>query len=153
MTGIVSEQSSTTEIAFNANVGGVILPRTEFTNFVDLLYKVLPSLDCKTGYYQSCHLNCSDSGTMDVLLNYYFELNPTSSNVNYLRVPLSTFISSSSSNGTCYLQVLMAYEGMDNYGSGTITFGSMFFEQFYGHFTNTYDSQYNFKEVVMSLYV
>lgn len=29
----------------------------------------------------------------------------------------------------------------------------MFFTQFYGHFTNIYDSQYNFEDVQMSLFI
>jgi hypothetical protein len=56
-----------------------------------------------------------------------------------LRVPLSTF-AADTVNGTCAINVYNYYMG---YETNVVVVGSMFFYQFYGYFTNSYDQDAN----------
>jgi len=63
---------------------------------------------------------------------YSFKVNFSSDSVNYMRVPILTFAVENTTDGTCNLMVNSISEG------SSIIFGGLFFQEFYGKFTNSY---------------
>lgn len=92
----------------------------------------MPDFECNP-IANSCYADLACSNYFGTDSPFVFKINLLNEGDNdYIRVPLETFATEDSENGGCILQI--EYSPAD-----TLVLGGMFFQEFYGLFTNQYN--------------
>lgn len=129
-------------VTFNTNFRGMGLPANVYSQFVTLLtYVTAGNLTCDNTVDGICVLPgaCSEwSGLTD----YGFKMSFSNEvNGNYMRVPLSTFAEKVLIGGGEYkCNINVNYLDTTSAQSSQIIMGGLFFQEFFGVFTNDYHS-------------
>jgi hypothetical protein len=91
-----------------------------------------------------CVMNGTCASYTTTLSGYSFKVNFTSDTTNYVRVPLLTFaVDSTNTTGDAVCNLMISnleFNSSTTSYSNVVVFGGMFFEEFFGVFTNSYTS-------------
>jgi hypothetical protein len=136
------DMSTDYPVTFTTNFMGLGLPASLFQDVVSLLEFVTNGqIDCSNTLDGHCtHAGeCSD---LSAVTDYYFKFNFTDSNdhTQYIRVPIAAFttvVKHSGGDATC--NIWISYLDSLATQSSDIILGGMFFQEFFGVFTNDYN--------------
>lgn len=136
----LTAQSDVTKVVFDLVTQGMGLPTDIYNSYVSLLTSVQTDAVCGSDADAVCTLpgNCSSN---EVWLNdWQFKIQfDSSQDGTYIRVPLATFAEDAQS-GDC--NILVGNTNITDSGSTaldrTVVLGGMFFQEFFGLFTNKY---------------
>lgn len=121
---------------WTASFDGMGLPSTMFEQFNALLANASDNAGvCETTNGGNCYFNQTCNNYPDIM-EYSFQMK-FSGVQNYMRVPLSLFASNTTGN-KCVLAI--SNLDSDTESSSNVILGGLFFQNFYGVFTNTYDA-------------
>jgi len=130
---------TTYPVTFNTNFKGLGLPSSIYANFVTLItYVTENAVSCSNTVDGICTLPGPCSNYTE-LSDYYFRFNFTTEySGNYMRVPLSTFAEKRLVSGDETCNINVNYLDTNAAESSSINLGGMFFQEFFGVFTNGY---------------
>lgn len=127
---------------FDTSSQGLSLPSAMFTTFVPLIEFVSGTqVNSDSSSSQGFSVTAPCSSFSSTLNDYSFKVQFTSDTTNYVRVPLLTFAYDSTDiSGAAVCNLMISKLDTKSANSDVVVFGGMFFEEFYGMFTNSYSS-------------
>jgi len=122
-------------VQFTINFQGLGLPKDNYNQYTVLLRDVVGDApSCSTTEDGGCTLPSSCDSYSSELGSYFFKFTFSSAESGYyMRVPLAAF-ALATDNNQCSLQV----QYVDSQELNSVVLGGMFFQEFFGVFTNDY---------------
>lgn len=120
----------------NTNFAGLGLPTPIYLTVTNLLKELEDDLTCSDGISGYCTISETCSSYLSEFNTYSFYMKFSTNSADYMRVPLAAF--TQDVNGTC--QILITNLDSSMVDASSIVLGGMFFQNFFGVFTNHYDA-------------